>query len=137
MTLVPLRIVPFRTPPYSRPAVDSAARAALYSQLVQNAIATRNECREKEGLPPMEGGDILTVLISINDKAKLKNENDTSRTGKRTWGLSGAFDVGAGQAAPAGPEPEAVTRPARLAHPEPQQGRAVNAQPPQADGPRR
>lgn len=50
---------------------------------------------------------------------------------------SGAFDVGAGQAAPAGPEPEAVTRPARLAHPEPQQGRAVNAQPPQADGPRR
>jgi len=38
-------------------------------------------------------GDILTVLISINDKAKLKNENDTSRTGKRTWGLSGAFNV--------------------------------------------
>jgi flagellar L-ring protein precursor FlgH len=39
-------------------------------------------------------GDILTVLISINDQAKLKNENDTSRTGKRTWGLSGAYDLG-------------------------------------------
>ncbi len=38
-------------------------------------------------------GDILTVLISINDQAKLKNENDTSRTGKRTIGLSGAFDL--------------------------------------------
>jgi flagellar L-ring protein precursor FlgH len=39
-------------------------------------------------------GDIMTVVISINDQAKLKNENDTSRTGKRTWGLSGAFDLG-------------------------------------------
>ena len=39
-------------------------------------------------------GDIMTVVISINDQAKLKNENDTSRTGKRSWGLSGAFDLG-------------------------------------------
>jgi flagellar L-ring protein precursor FlgH len=42
----------------------------------------------------LRAGDIMTVLISINDKAKLKNENDTTRTGKRTWGLIGAFDVG-------------------------------------------
>ena len=41
----------------------------------------------------LRAGDIMTVVISINDQAKLKNENDTSRTGKRTWGLSGAFDV--------------------------------------------
>lgn len=46
-------------------AADSAARASLYSTLVQNAIATRNECREKEGLPPMEGGDILTVQSNL------------------------------------------------------------------------
>ena len=39
-------------------------------------------------------GDIMTVVISINDQAKLKNENDTSRTGKSSWGLSGAFDLG-------------------------------------------
>jgi flagellar L-ring protein precursor FlgH len=41
----------------------------------------------------LRAGDIMTVAISINDQAKLKNENDTSRTGKRTWGLSGAFDL--------------------------------------------
>jgi HK97 family phage portal protein len=46
-------------------AADSAARASLYSTLVQNAIATRNECRDKEGLPPMEGGDILTVQSNL------------------------------------------------------------------------
>lgn len=41
----------------------------------------------------LAAGDILTVQISINDQAKLKNENDRSRTGKRTLGLSGSFDV--------------------------------------------
>lgn len=46
-------------------AADSAARAALYSQLVQNGIATRNECREKEGLQAMDGGDVLTVQSNL------------------------------------------------------------------------
>lgn len=38
-------------------------------------------------------GDILTVFISINDKATLNNESDRSRTTKRTYGLAGAFDL--------------------------------------------
>lgn len=37
-------------------------------------------------------GDILTVFISINDKATLNNQSDRKRTSRRTFGLSGAFD---------------------------------------------
>lgn len=42
-------------------------------------------------------GDILTVFISINDKATLSNQSDRQRTSRRTFGLKGAFDLeGAG-----------------------------------------
>ena len=41
----------------------------------------------------LEAGDLLTVLISINDRAKLKNESERNRTAKRTLGLGGSFDV--------------------------------------------
>ncbi|APH73630.1 flagellar basal body L-ring protein FlgH [Aquibium oceanicum] len=37
-------------------------------------------------------GDILTVFISINDKATLNNESDRSRTSKRTFGIGGGYD---------------------------------------------
>ncbi len=40
---------------------DSAARAAFYNQMVQNGIMTRNEVRRLENLPPLPGGDVLTV----------------------------------------------------------------------------
>jgi flagellar L-ring protein precursor FlgH len=40
-----------------------------------------------------QAGDILTVLISINDRAKIKNESQRNRTAKRTLGLGGSFDV--------------------------------------------
>jgi flagellar L-ring protein FlgH len=50
----------------------------------------------------LSAGDILTVLISINDRAKLKNESERNRTAKRTLGLGGSFDVdGAGGSAKA------------------------------------
>ena len=40
------------------------------------------------------------MLISINDRAKLKNESERNRTAKRTLGLGGSFDVdGAGSEA--------------------------------------
>jgi flagellar L-ring protein precursor FlgH len=41
----------------------------------------------------VQAGDILTVLISINDRAKLKNETQRNRTAKRSLGLGGSFDV--------------------------------------------
>ncbi|MDF2994667.1 MAG: phage portal protein [Xanthobacteraceae bacterium] len=40
---------------------DSAARAAFYTVMVQNGIMTRNEVRRLENLPPLPGGDVLTV----------------------------------------------------------------------------
>ena len=38
-------------------------------------------------------GDILTVEIFINDKAKFENESERSRVTNRTLGLGGAFEV--------------------------------------------
>jgi len=50
---------------------DSAARAAFYSQMVQNGIMTRNEVRRLENLPPLKGGDDLTVQSNMIPVAKL------------------------------------------------------------------
>lgn len=46
-------------------SADSTARAQLYATLSQNGIGTRNELREREGLSPMPGGDILTVQSNL------------------------------------------------------------------------
>lgn len=55
---------------------DSAARAALYSALGQNGVASRNYMRSKENLAPYEGegGDLLTVqsnLIPLDQLGKV------------------------------------------------------------------
>jgi HK97 family phage portal protein len=44
---------------------DSAGRAALYSTFAQNGINTRNEIRARENLPPLPGGDDLTVQSNL------------------------------------------------------------------------
>ncbi|WP_235199454.1 phage portal protein [Sphingomonas sp. RIT328] len=44
---------------------DSAARASFYSQMVQNGIMTRNEVRRLENLPPLDGGDDLTIQSNM------------------------------------------------------------------------
>jgi HK97 family phage portal protein len=44
---------------------DSAARQALYASAGQNGWMTRNEIRGKEDLPPMPGGDVLTVQSNL------------------------------------------------------------------------
>jgi HK97 family phage portal protein len=44
-------------------------RMQVYAQAVQNGIKTRNECRQLENDPPIDGADILTVqsnLLPIN-----------------------------------------------------------------------
>ncbi len=46
-------------------AADSQARANLYSTYAQNGVMTRNEMREKEGLPSADGGDVLTVQSNL------------------------------------------------------------------------
>jgi len=39
-------------------------------------------------------GDILTVSVSINDRAQFKNESDRRRSASRTLNLGGSFSVG-------------------------------------------
>jgi HK97 family phage portal protein len=50
---------------------DSAARAAFYAQMVQNGIMTRNEVRRLENLPPVAGGDVLTIQSNLIPADKL------------------------------------------------------------------
>ncbi len=38
-------------------------------------------------------GDILTVQIAMNDKAQLTNRSNRNRTGNKSLGLTGSFDV--------------------------------------------
>lgn len=44
---------------------DSAGRASFYSTMVQNGLMTRNEVRELENLPTMDGGDELTIQSNL------------------------------------------------------------------------
>ena len=44
---------------------NAAARFELYAKGVQNGIATRNECRQLENLPPVAGGDTLTAQVNL------------------------------------------------------------------------
>jgi len=53
---------------------DSAARAAFYQSGLLNGWMTANEARAKENLPPMPGGDVLTVqsqIIPLTDVGKV------------------------------------------------------------------
>lgn len=44
---------------------NDSARFQMYAQAVQNGIMTRNECRRAEDLPPVPGGDELTVQTNL------------------------------------------------------------------------
>ena len=57
---------------------DSAARASFYSQMSQNGVYTRNEIRSRENLPPMEGGDKLTVQSNMLPLEKLGTMPETT-----------------------------------------------------------
>lgn len=50
---------------------DSAGRAALQASNAQNGIRTRNEIRALENLPPLDGGDELTVQSNLVPIGKL------------------------------------------------------------------
>lgn len=45
--------------------VNSAARSSFYVHMLQNGVMTRNEVRALEDLPPVEGGDVLTVQLNL------------------------------------------------------------------------
>jgi HK97 family phage portal protein len=69
-------------------AVDSAARSALWSSLSQNGIMTRDEIRAKENLPPMPGGDVLTVqsnLVPLDQLGGGGGDSEQARTALMKW----------------------------------------------------
>src|SRR5690606_30398387 len=51
---------------------------------------------------PLSTGDILTVKIEINDRAKFKNESDRSRTATRSLGLGISGDWNGASASASG-----------------------------------
>lgn len=66
---------------------DSAARSAFYTTALANGWMSRNEVRRLENLPPIEGGDILTVqsnMISLEMLGKAPQET-TVRDALKNW----------------------------------------------------
>lgn len=53
---------------------DSEKRASFYATMCQNGLYTRNEARARENLPPLEGGDVLTVQSNLVPLEKLGEE---------------------------------------------------------------
>jgi len=68
---------------------DSAARAAFYSQMVQNGVMTRDECRKLENLAPHGGNAaLLTVqsnLLPVDRLGATDAESSSIRQALQTW----------------------------------------------------
>jgi HK97 family phage portal protein len=67
---------------------DSAGRATLYSQMVQNGIYTRDECRMKENLPRKGGNaSVLTVQTNLSPIDQLGGGDDgqAARAALQNW----------------------------------------------------
>jgi HK97 family phage portal protein len=58
---------------------DSEGRADYYSKMAQNGLMTRNEIRRKENLPPVAGGDELTVQVNLTPLDKLPKATGVSK----------------------------------------------------------
>ena len=56
-------------------AQDKQAQASYLTTLVDKGIISRNEARTKLGLPPVEGGDDLTVSYTDINQNKVNQEN--------------------------------------------------------------
>lgn len=59
--------------------IDSEKRAAFYATLLQNGVITRNEARGWENLPPVVGGDDLTVQVNLVPIQNLGKQNDIEK----------------------------------------------------------
>lgn len=73
---------------------DSAARAAFYSQMVNNGIFTRDDCRGKEELPPMGGNAaVLTVQSAMVPLDQLGASTDADATRNALRAFLGMADT--------------------------------------------
>jgi HK97 family phage portal protein len=67
---------------------DSAGRAALYASAAQNGWMTRNEIRELENWPPVEGGNELTVqsnLVPLSLLGKITSTAGAAKSAVLNW----------------------------------------------------
>jgi HK97 family phage portal protein len=67
---------------------DSAGRASLMSTLAQNGLRTRNELRKLDNMPPMDGGDQLTVqsaLVPLDQIGAQQQGAEAVRNSLRAW----------------------------------------------------
>lgn len=55
--------------------VNLKDRAEVYSKLLQNGVMTRNEARQLENMPPIPGGDKITVQSNLVELKNLANPN--------------------------------------------------------------
>lgn len=62
---------------------DAQARAALWSSALQNGWMTRNEVRSKDNLPPVNGGDVLTVQANMVPLDRLGQERGNGTTDEK------------------------------------------------------
>ena len=60
--------------------VNSAARAAFYVHMLQNGVMTRNEVRALEDLPPVEGGDALTIQLNLTPLDRMGSDTQDADT---------------------------------------------------------
>jgi HK97 family phage portal protein len=59
---------------------DSTARAGFYAQMLQNGVFSRNDVRALEDLPPVTGGDALTVQLNLTTIDKIGAPEQTNET---------------------------------------------------------
>lgn len=76
---------------------DSAGRAALANAYAQNGINTRNEIRARDNLPPLPGGEILTVqsnMIPLDRIGEITSVSDVqARQAMTDWlGIEGIIE---------------------------------------------
>lgn len=67
---------------------DSQGRAALYASAAQNGWETRNEIRARENLPPLPGGDVLTVqanMMALDQVGQAQPAPAAARTALLDW----------------------------------------------------
>jgi HK97 family phage portal protein len=55
--------------------VNIKDRAEVYSKMLQNGVFTRNEARQLENMPPVPGGDLITVQSNLVELNNLPNPN--------------------------------------------------------------
>lgn len=73
---------------------DSAGRAAFYTAMVQNGIMTRNEVRRLENLPPLPGGDDLTIQSNMIPAERLGELTSTAGESARRSMIDWLFPEG-------------------------------------------